>query len=252
MTRILELYDQPAAGRIPDGGRVVCVDEFGPLKLQHRPRRGWSPAIARPGSARPFTATAGSGTCSARWTWPRAGCSTASVTANAGRSSWRSCASFGPGSRPGGSTSCVTTSPRTQRARPRSPPGAQPQLRVGVLPHQRHLAELDRVRVHRAALLHPRRQRHPIQAAQEASIAAYPVGLQAHATASSATSGRDLRSHRGRRRGRRHLHNPTPAPVEPIEGLPGIRHFRPRPAGRVQRGVAEAGSSQGVGPDPGD
>lgn len=44
MTRILELYDQSADGHIPDGGRVVCVDEFGPLNLQPRPGRGWFPS----------------------------------------------------------------------------------------------------------------------------------------------------------------------------------------------------------------
>jgi transposase len=44
MTRILDLYDQSATGKVPDGGRVVCVDEFGPLNLQPRPGRGWFPA----------------------------------------------------------------------------------------------------------------------------------------------------------------------------------------------------------------
>ncbi|MCH6172495.1 IS630 family transposase, partial [Pseudonocardia alaniniphila] len=38
MARILELYDNP-----PPDGRVVCVDEFGPLNLQPRPGRGWFP-----------------------------------------------------------------------------------------------------------------------------------------------------------------------------------------------------------------
>ena len=36
MTRILDLYDQP-----PADGRVLCVDEFGPLNLQPRPGHGW-------------------------------------------------------------------------------------------------------------------------------------------------------------------------------------------------------------------
>jgi transposase len=44
MTRILQLYDQSAAGQIPDGGRVICVDEFGPLNLQPRSGRGWFPS----------------------------------------------------------------------------------------------------------------------------------------------------------------------------------------------------------------
>jgi hypothetical protein len=36
MRRILELYDRP-----PDDGRVVCVDEFGPLNLQPRKGKTW-------------------------------------------------------------------------------------------------------------------------------------------------------------------------------------------------------------------
>jgi transposase len=38
MARILDLYDNP-----PADGRIVCVDEFGPLNLQPRPGRGWFP-----------------------------------------------------------------------------------------------------------------------------------------------------------------------------------------------------------------
>jgi len=36
--RILQLYDHP-----PQDGRVICVDEFGPLNLQPRPGKGWFP-----------------------------------------------------------------------------------------------------------------------------------------------------------------------------------------------------------------
>jgi transposase len=36
MARILDLYDHP-----PTEGRVLCVDEFGPLNLQPRPGHGW-------------------------------------------------------------------------------------------------------------------------------------------------------------------------------------------------------------------
>lgn len=42
MRRILGLYDQP-----PPGGRVVCVDEFGPLNLQPRRGKAWRP-VGRP------------------------------------------------------------------------------------------------------------------------------------------------------------------------------------------------------------
>jgi transposase len=38
MARILALYD-----RAPVDGRVICIDEFGPLNLQPRPGRGWFP-----------------------------------------------------------------------------------------------------------------------------------------------------------------------------------------------------------------
>lgn len=41
--RILALYDQVARGQLCDGGRVICVDEFGPLNLQPRPGHGWYP-----------------------------------------------------------------------------------------------------------------------------------------------------------------------------------------------------------------
>lgn len=38
MRRVLDLYDHP-----PADGRVICVDEFGPLNLQPRPGRAWRP-----------------------------------------------------------------------------------------------------------------------------------------------------------------------------------------------------------------
>ena len=38
MARILQVND-----RAPADGRVICVDEFGPLNLQPRPGRGWFP-----------------------------------------------------------------------------------------------------------------------------------------------------------------------------------------------------------------
>ena len=39
MRRVLDLYDNP-----PADGRVICVDEFGPLNLQPRHGRAWRPA----------------------------------------------------------------------------------------------------------------------------------------------------------------------------------------------------------------
>ncbi|MFJ2561197.1 MULTISPECIES: hypothetical protein [unclassified Streptomyces] len=41
MHRFLELYDMP-----PVDGRVVCVDEFGPLGLQPRKGKAWRPLRA--------------------------------------------------------------------------------------------------------------------------------------------------------------------------------------------------------------
>lgn len=38
MHRVLALYDTP-----PADGRVICVDEFGPLNLQPRKGRAWRP-----------------------------------------------------------------------------------------------------------------------------------------------------------------------------------------------------------------
>ena len=38
MRRILDLYDHP-----PADARVICVDEFGPLNLQPRPGKAWKP-----------------------------------------------------------------------------------------------------------------------------------------------------------------------------------------------------------------
>jgi len=46
MARVLDLYDHP-----PADGRVICVDEFGPLNLQPRPGRGWFP-VAGPARLR--------------------------------------------------------------------------------------------------------------------------------------------------------------------------------------------------------
>jgi transposase len=38
LARILALYD-----KAPDDGRVICIDEFGPLNLMPRPGKGWYP-----------------------------------------------------------------------------------------------------------------------------------------------------------------------------------------------------------------
>ncbi|MDO0930227.1 hypothetical protein QQY66_00270 [Streptomyces sp. DG2A-72] len=38
MQRVLAMYDGP-----PADGRVICVDEFGPLNLQPRKGKAWHP-----------------------------------------------------------------------------------------------------------------------------------------------------------------------------------------------------------------
>jgi transposase len=54
LQRILALYDQA-----PADGRVICIDEFGPLNLMPRPGKGWYP-IGRPKRLRAtFHRTAG-------------------------------------------------------------------------------------------------------------------------------------------------------------------------------------------------
>ena len=94
MLRVLDLYDHP-----PADGRVICVDEFGPLNLLPRKGKAWRAAAARNGCGRPTAAQTACGTCWPRWTWPPARCSTGSGTVNAGASSSassRSCAAAGP------------------------------------------------------------------------------------------------------------------------------------------------------------
>jgi transposase len=58
-TRILNLYDQAVSGQIPNGGRVICVDEFGPLNLQPRPGHGWFPRRRAARLRATYTRTAG-------------------------------------------------------------------------------------------------------------------------------------------------------------------------------------------------
>jgi hypothetical protein len=52
--RILELYDHP-----PADGRVICVDEFGPLNLMPRPGKGWYPHQQPKRLRATYTRTAG-------------------------------------------------------------------------------------------------------------------------------------------------------------------------------------------------
>ncbi len=79
MQRVLDLYDHP-----PADGRVICLDEFGPLNLMPRKGKRWRPA----GSPARLLATYNryNGVMhmiAARSIWPPAGCSTGSASASA-------------------------------------------------------------------------------------------------------------------------------------------------------------------------
>lgn len=118
--RILSVYDRP-----PPDGRVICVDEFGPLNLQPRPGRGWYPAGApKSGCGRPTPVPLASGTCSRHWTWLLARCSTGSGTANVGGSSKISCVSSALFSPLAGCTWSAATTARITK--PKSRTGARP------------------------------------------------------------------------------------------------------------------------------
>lgn len=54
MLRVLDLYDHP-----PADGRVICVDEFGPLNLQPRAGKGWWPHSGARRLRATFTRTSG-------------------------------------------------------------------------------------------------------------------------------------------------------------------------------------------------
>jgi len=54
MRRILDLYDCP-----PEDGRVVCVDEFGPLNLLPRKGKAWRPKCRPRRQRATYTRTAG-------------------------------------------------------------------------------------------------------------------------------------------------------------------------------------------------
>ena len=179
MHRILNLYDRCAAGQIPDGGRVICVDEFGPLNLQPRPGRGWfptgSPARLRAtynryGGVRHMLAglDLGLGPAALPITRPEALAGVPGLPAPA------------PTPVPHGAAL------RRLRQLLPAPQGRgrrlvrRPRRRAGVHPDPRLLAELDRVGVHRAALLHPRRQRLPLpRRAGSCHRRLHPLGQQA-------------------------------------------------------------------------
>ena len=150
----------PPAG--PDGGRVICVDEFGPLNLQPRPGHGWFPrgrparrraTYTRTGGVRHMFAALDLASRAAVLPVPRpqALAGVPRVPAPAPRA----------GSRPGGCTWCATTSPRTARAEVTDWCAAH-DVELVFTPTNASWLNWIECRVHRAALLHPRRQRLPL------------------------------------------------------------------------------------------
>jgi len=156
MLRVLDLYDRP-----PAGGRVICVDEFGPLNLQPRPGRGWLPTgrparlratYHRYGGVRHMFAALdlASGAMFYRLRDRKRAIEFLAFLKQlraripAGKL-YVICDNFSPHKK----TDVTHLVRRTRR-------------RAGVHALQRLPAELDRVRLHRPALLHPRRQRLPL------------------------------------------------------------------------------------------
>ena len=151
-----DLYD-----RSPADGRVICVDEFGPLNLQPRPGRGWFPR-GRPARLRAtYTRTGG-----VRHMFAALDLATGQMFYRfRDRKRWQEFLGFLRQLRARFPTGrlyvvCDNFSPHKKSRGHRLV--RRPRRRAGVHPEQRVLAELDRVRVHRAALLHPRRQRLPL------------------------------------------------------------------------------------------
>lgn len=117
MRRVLGLYDHP-----PNDGRVVCVDEFGPLNLQPRKGKAWRPQRQPRRQRATYTRTAGVMHMLAALDLTTGKLLYRIKTANAGWSSStcsRRCAPAGPTR---SSTSSATTSPHT--ATPASASGA--------------------------------------------------------------------------------------------------------------------------------
>ena len=73
MRRVLDLYDHP-----PADGRVICVDEFGPLNLQPRKGKAWRPQRRPRRQRATYTRTSGVMHILAALDLTTGGCSTGS------------------------------------------------------------------------------------------------------------------------------------------------------------------------------
>jgi transposase len=155
MHRVLDLYDHP-----PADGRVICADEFGPLNLQPRPGRAWRPTghparlratYRRTRGVRHMLAALDLGTGQITYRIPRA-------QALAGVPGLPQAA---PRPLAGPETVCDLRQLLPAQASPGHRLGHRPQRGTGVPAHLRLVAELDRTRIRRLALLRPGRHRPP-------------------------------------------------------------------------------------------
>jgi transposase len=177
MARILALYDCP-----PADGRVICVDEFGPLNLLPRPGRGWFRKGQAARQRATYTRTAG-----VRHMFGALDLASGQLFYRfRDRKRWREFLDFCRQLRRRFPSGRLYLRVRQLR---RAPEGGGPHLvrrqrrRAGVHSVERVLAELDRVRVHRAALLHPRRQRLPLpRRPRDRDRPLHPLGQQARQT----------------------------------------------------------------------
>jgi transposase len=155
MRRVLDLYDRP-----PADGRVVCVDEFGPLNLRPRKGKAWRP-VRRPRRLRAtYTRSGGVRHMLAALDLATGrGVLSDPGTQALDRVLGSAQGAAGPLAAREALRGLRQLLPAPPRPRPRLVPG-QPG-RVGVPADLRVVAELDRGRVRRAALLRPRRHRPP-------------------------------------------------------------------------------------------
>ena len=155
MHRVLDLYDRP-----PADGRVICADEFGPLNLQPRPGRSWR-STGPPARLRATYRRTGG----VRHMLAALDLSTGTITYRIrDRKRWREFLALLKLLR------ARLARPKALRDRRQLLPAQAPrghrlgrrqQRGAGVPAHLLLLAELDRTRIHRPAVLRPRRHRSP-------------------------------------------------------------------------------------------
>lgn len=155
MRAVLDLYDHP-----PADGRVLCADEFGPLNLQPRPGRGWAPVrhpvrlratYHRTGGVRHMLAALDLAT----------GTITYRIRERKRRQEFLAFLKVLRQRWPGGRLYLILDNFSPAQARRRHRLGSRPRRRTGVPASQLVVAELDRARIRRLALLRAQRHRPP-------------------------------------------------------------------------------------------